>query len=225
VKTLSIGSDRNAEPTLEPESWSPTILILGSDRLFADAVRVTLERAGFFVSELMERSDDVIVGVDGVGPDVVLLEVSPSGEGLALGSRIARDFPDTKVVALTDCEDASLAERSVSFGCSGYLTKAVPTAQFVRSIGAVVDGQVVVAASAPHGRAGETEGHDSLRRLTSREREVLALLARGTSSTSIADELSVSDHTVRTHLQNIFSKLGVRSRVQAAAMAVKHGVR
>jgi two-component system, NarL family, nitrate/nitrite response regulator NarL len=200
--------------------------MLGSDRLFADAVRVTLERAGFSVSELMERSDDVIVVVDGVGPDVVLIEVGPSGEGLVLGSRIARGFPDTKVVALTDGEDVSLAERSVSLGCSGCLTKATPTAQFVRSIVAIVDGEVVVAASSPRdGMAGDTGGDDSIRRLTSREREVLTLLARGTSSRSIADELSVSDHTVRTHLQNIFSKLGVRSRVQAAAMAVRLGVR
>ncbi len=223
---LSVGSDRNAEPTLERKSRSPTILMIGSDRLFADAVRVTFERAGFSVSTLRERSDDVIAVVDRVSPDVVLIELSPSGEGLVLGSRIARDVPDTKVVALTDGDDASLAERSISFGCSGYLTKVIPTAQFIRSIVAIVDGQVVVAASSPlEGMAGETAGDGSIRRLTSREREVLTLLARGTSSTSIAEELSVSDHTVRTHLQNIFSKLGVRSRVQAAAMAVRHGIR
>jgi two-component system, NarL family, nitrate/nitrite response regulator NarL len=211
---------------LERTSQSPTILVLGSDRLFADAVRITLERTGYGVSELRDTSDDVIAVVDGVGPDVVLIEVSPSGEGLGLGSRLARDFPDTKVVALTDDEDAILAERSISFGCSGYLTKAIPTAQFVRSVAAIVDGQVVVAASSPpDGMVGATAGDDSIHRLTSREREVLTLIARGTSSNSIAEELSVSDHTVRTHLQNIFSKLGVRSRVQAAAMAVRHGLR
>jgi two-component system nitrate/nitrite response regulator NarL len=91
---------------------------------------------------------------------------------------------------------------------------------------AIIDGHVVVAASSPlGGMAGETGSDDSIRRLTSREREVLTLLARGTSGTSIAEELSVTDHTVRTHLQNIFSKLGVRSRVQAAALAVRHGLR
>lgn len=166
-----------------------------------------------------------MIVLDGIGPDVVLIEVSSAGEGLALASRIARGLPDTKVVALTDRDDASLAERCVDLGCSGCVTKATPTAEFVRSIVGIVGGEVVVAASSPpDGMPGETGGDDSIRRLTSREREVLTLLARGTNARSIADELSVSDHTVRTHLQNIYLKLGVRSRVQAAAMAVRHGV-
>jgi two-component system nitrate/nitrite response regulator NarL len=199
-------------------------MVVGDDRMFADAISVALHSAGFVVPDIVEPSEEAIVVVEGEGPEIVLVEVSPSGDGLSLGARIAADCGRaTRVVALTQAEDEQLVDRSVRMGFSGYLTRSMPTDEFVRSIESIADGRVVVPST---GRPPDDPAQAGpLEVLTAREREVLTLLVRGATSGEIARELSVSDNTVRTHMQNIFAKLGVRSRVQAAAIAVKHGVR
>jgi two-component system nitrate/nitrite response regulator NarL len=198
-------------------------MIIGEDRLFADAISVTLGASGFTVTSIVRPSEDVVLVVESEDAEIVLVEVEPSGAGLDLGAEIARRCGDSrKVVALTQAEDPRLIERSVRMGFSGYLTKAMPRAQFVRSIETIADGHLVV----PRPQTDPSVvDRGPLTLLTSREHEVLTLLVRGATSAQIAGDLEVSDHTVRTHMQNIFAKLGVRSRVQAAAIAVKHGVR
>jgi two-component system nitrate/nitrite response regulator NarL len=197
-------------------------MVIGNDRLFADAVSLTLQGAGFEVTRMLDPSEDAMVIVEGEGPDIVLVEIDGFGDGISLGGRIARDSGGaTKVVALSQTEDQRLVDRAVRMGFSGYVTKAMPTEQFVRSMQTIANGNIVVPSPPPDDAADE--GPLSL--LTGREREVLILLVRGATSAEMARTLSVSDHTVRTHMQNLFAKLGVRSRVQAASIAVKHGVR
>jgi two-component system nitrate/nitrite response regulator NarL len=202
----------------------PSVMIVGNDRMFADAISLVLQRAGYLVPDIVEPSEEAIVVVEGEEPEVVLVEVSPSGDGLSLGARIVADCGhETRVVALTHAEDERLVERSVRMGFGGYLTRSMPTHEFVRSIESIAQGHVVVPSTEPSPSGSAEAGPLSF--LTAREHEVLTLLVRGATSGEIARELSVSDNTVRTHMQNIFAKLGVRSRVQAAAVAVKHGIR
>ena len=198
------------------------VVLLGEDRLFADAVRMVLEDAGFSIPRPLGSPQDAIVVVDDVRPDIVLVEVDTQ-HGVSVGGRVARERPWTKVVALADLDDRRLVERCLRLGFSGYVTKSLETRQFVRSIETIADGHLVM--PGPGADVLTDEGDGPLAVLTTREREVLTLLARGETSARIAGELSVSEHTVRTHMQNIFAKLGVRSRVQAAAIAVKRGVR
>jgi two-component system, NarL family, nitrate/nitrite response regulator NarL len=210
----------------EQRRWhpKPSVIVVGNDRMFADAVSVALERAGYAVRDLVEPSEEAIVVVEGEGPEIVLVEVSPSGDGLSLGARIAADCRhETRVVALTQAEDEQLVGRSVRMGFRGYLTRSMTTDEFVRSIDSIAEGHIVVPRTDPAPSGSAAAG--PLEVLTARERTVLTLLVRGATSGEIARELSVSDNTVRTHMQNIFAKLGVRSRVQAAAIAVKHGMR
>jgi DNA-binding NarL/FixJ family response regulator len=222
---LSVGWSNDLAPE-QRRRWRPTpsVMVVGNDRMFADAVTVALQSAGFVVPGIVEPSEDAVVVVEGEGPEIVLVEVTPSGEGLSLGARIARDCGgETKVVALTQAEDEQLVDRSVQAGFRGYLTKSLPTEQFVRSIETIADGRVVLPST--DRQPGDHAPTGPLALLTAREREVLTLLVRGATSEEIARDLAVSDNTVRTHMQNIFAKLGVRSRVQAAAVAVKNGVR
>jgi two-component system nitrate/nitrite response regulator NarL len=220
---MSVGWPHDGPSENRRHAWrgAPAVMVIGDDRLFADAVTVTLQGAGFVV-RVVDPSEDAIVIVEGEGPDIVLVEIDASGEGVSLGGRIARDCGSaTKVVALSQTEDQRLVERVVRMGFSGYVTKALPTAQFVRSIETIANGHLVVPSPPPDDATDE----GPLAILTGREREVLTVLVRGATSAQIARTLSVSDHTVRTHMQNLFAKLGVRSRVQAASIAVKHGVR
>jgi two-component system nitrate/nitrite response regulator NarL len=221
---MSVGWPHDGASEQPRDAWrgSPAVMVIGNDRLFADAISVTLQGSGFVVTRVLDPSEDAIVIVEGEGPDIVLVEIDASGEGISLGGRIARDSGGaTKVVALSQTEDQRLVDRVVRMGFSGYVTKALSTAQFVRSIETIASGHLVVPSPPPDDATDE----GPLALLTGREREVLTLLVRGTTSAEIARALAVSDHTVRTHMQNLFAKLGVRSRVQAASIAVKHGIR
>lgn len=159
-------------------------------------------------------------------PDLVLVDLGlPDQDGIDLGRAILDEAPDTKVVALTALEDEATVQDALRSGFHGYLTKNSEPGRFKRALESVADGQVVF----PHrlGRPATGDGDVSeaellARQLTPREIEVLQLLAEGASSATIADALSVSLNTVRTHVQGILTKLQVHSRLEAAAFAVRH---
>lgn len=162
-------------------------------------------------------------------PDLVLVDVGlPDANGIALGRSILEDLPGTKVVALTALEDEPTLQDALRSGFHGYLTKNSEPEAFRRALESVADGQVVF----PHRLAkpaaaddGEASDVDLLaRQLTHREIEVLQLLAEGAGSSDIAERLTVSPNTVRTHVQGILTKLQVHSRLEAAAFAIRHGL-
>jgi two-component system, NarL family, nitrate/nitrite response regulator NarL len=161
-------------------------------------------------------------------PDLVLVDIGlPDQSGIALGERILEEHPATKVVALTALDDASLVREALRVGFAGYITKDTRTDMLVRLLWGVLDGQVVVAATANAGRAANNASSDPgvlHSQLTRREMEVLRLLVDGASSAEIARTLDVSPNTVRTHVQGILAKLQVHSRLEAAAFAVRHNV-
>ncbi len=134
--------------------------------------------------------------------------------------------PDAKVVALTALDDENAVQEALRLGFHGYFTKHIDADQFRRSLASVIDGQTVF----PHrlGRRTVPAGVEQrdmelmAAQLTTREREVLQLLAEGASSPQIAARLGVSPNTVRTHVQGILSKLQLHSRLEAAAFAVRY---
>jgi DNA-binding NarL/FixJ family response regulator len=199
-------------------------MLFGEDRLFGDAVQLALQSAGFTIARPirpLEPPDGAVAAVEEERPEIVVIEIDGTPRRLAIGAWIARSFPATKVVALADEEDPDVADSCVRMGFSGYVTKFLSTAQFIRSIETIAEGNLVVPRPPPRNARDLSDGLG----LTPREREVLTLLTRGASGTQIAAALDVSEHTVRTHMQNLFSKLGVRSRVQAAAIGVRNGIR
>ncbi len=163
-------------------------------------------------------------------PDVVLVDIGlPDESGLTIGKRILDEMPDTKIVAVTSLIDPRAVAEAVRLGFRGYVTKDTPVNQFVTSIRAVLDGNVIMpkqlARAAAGDRSPEEQHADMLvKQLTDRERQVLQLLAEGSSGVQIAARLSISPNTVRTHVQSILTKLQVHSRLEAAAFAVRHGL-
>ena len=161
-------------------------------------------------------------------PDAVLIDIGlPDRSGLVVGSQILNERPGVVVIAVTALEDPRMVKEAARAGFHGLLTKATSLPQFVNSVRAVLDGRDGV----PEERARTAESSAdpettllAAEHLTAREREVLALLSRGATSQSIADALGIAPNTVRTHVQNILSKLQVHSRLEAVAFAVRHGV-
>jgi two-component system, NarL family, nitrate/nitrite response regulator NarL len=154
----------------------------------------------------------------------------PEQSGIVVGERILQDRPETKVIALTALEDPQTVKEALRAGFSGYLTKETEPGRFERAIASVVDGQVVVPATVGKSlfrkrpETPRTQEDLLASQLTSRELEVLELLAEGESSRKIGQSLGVSPNTVRTHVQNILAKLQVHSRLEAAAFAVRRGL-
>ncbi len=202
------------------------VLIVDDHVLFAEAVKGALEGVGVEVLDVVGTGEEAAERASEERPDLVLMDIAlPDQSGLAAGVKILEVWPEAMILAVSALEDRQVAEEALRIGFRGYLTKDTPVAQFVNSIKAVLDGQLVM----PHrlGPAGErgAAGRDVgllASQLTEREREVLALLVDGASGRDIANRLGISRNTVRTHVQSILTKLQVHSRLEAATFAVRH---
>lgn len=158
-------------------------------------------------------------------PDVVLMDLlMPIMDGITATAAIRKEVPDTEVIALTSVlEDASVTG-AIRAGAIGYLLKDTEQDELVRAIRAAANGQVQLSPQALTRLMREVRAPESPETLTERETEVLRLLAQGLSNKEIGRSLNVGEKTVKTHVSNILSKLGVPSRTQAALYAVRIGL-
>jgi NarL family two-component system response regulator LiaR len=160
-------------------------------------------------------------------PDVVLMDlVMPRMDGVEAIRRIAAERPATRVIALTSFLDDDKVLPAVRAGAAGYLLKDVGPPDLVRAIRTVHGGQALLhpAVAARVLEEVVSPSGDLTPALTPREREVLALLGRGMANKRIAQELGISEKTVKIHVSRVLHKLGVADRTQAALLAVKEGL-
>jgi two-component system, NarL family, nitrate/nitrite response regulator NarL len=213
----------------EGELIGTDALIIDDHKLFAEAVRPLLESLDLSVT-MAQTGQDALEAVRTRAFDVILVDIGlPDGSGLAVGSRILQERPAAKLLAVTGFDDPQAVKEALRVGFRGYVTKDVRAQRFVSAIKAVMDGQVVIPrqlASAVGGARSAEDRHAALlaQQLTDREREVLALLVEGAGGAEIAERLSISTNTVRTHVQSVLTKLQVHSRLEAATFAVRHGL-
>jgi two-component system response regulator DevR len=160
-------------------------------------------------------------------PDVVLMDYAlPDGDGVAATAAIKATRPEVRVVMLTSFVDEEVLIAAIEAGCSGYVTKHKGAEDLTAAVRLAAAGEALVspdmlARLLPRLRRGH---HGVGSDLTSREREVLDLLAQGCSKEDIAERLLVSTNTARNHIQNILSKLGCHSRLEAVAVATREGL-
>ncbi len=204
------------------------VLIVDDQQLFADAVAAALQDHGVDVA----AAPDGRAALDFLeehAADVVLLDIGlPGQSGLEVGRAILERRPESRLIALTALQDASVADEALAVGFAGYLTKDTQLGTLMDAIQVVFDGEVVVPGHLVRSvsRPGRVDDDVALlvSQLTGRELEVLELLAAGRPSDAIASALYISRNTVRTHVQSILAKLGVHSRLEAAAFAARHGL-
>jgi len=158
-------------------------------------------------------------------PDVVLMDLlMPVMDGIAATAAIRHELPDTEVLALTSVlEDASVVG-AVRAGAIGYLLKDTQADALCQAIKSAAAGQVQLTPKAAARLMQAVSAPESPVDLTERETEVLRLLAQGQSNKQIAHSLHISEKTVKTHVSNILSKLGVQSRTQATLYAIRIGL-
>ncbi len=207
------------------------VLIVDDHALFRSGVRGLLQR----------HSDFAVVGEAGDGleglkrakllqPDVVLLDLHiPGISGRELVGLLAEEVPHSKVLILTVSEDAEDLLETLRAGALGYLLKNIDTDFLLHALRTCAQGESVLSPLMADKlvqdlrRPAVKELPPEEDKLSPREKEIIGLLARGSSNKLIALTLNVAESTVKIHVQNILKKLNLSSRVQAAVYAVEHG--
>jgi DNA-binding NarL/FixJ family response regulator len=169
-----------------------------------------------------EDGEQAVEAAERLGPDVVLMDmVMPGVDGVEAIRRIRELRPQTRVLVLTSYADDTKVVPAVRAGAAGYLLKDVQPAELAAAIRTVAAGGAMLAPEVTGRILREVAAVRQDPGLTSREREVLGLLARGLTNRQIAAELVVSEKTVKTHVSSILGKLGLPDRTQAALYAVR----
>jgi NarL family two-component system response regulator LiaR len=158
-------------------------------------------------------------------PDVVLMDMlMPVMDGIAATAAIRSALPETEILAVTSVLESASVVRAIRAGAIGYLLKDTQAAELRRAIKAAAAHQVQLSPQASVFLLREMQAPEHPEALTQRETDVLRLLAQGQSNKEIAQNLSLVEETVKTHVRHILSKLGVQSRTQAALYAIRNGL-
>jgi two-component system, NarL family, nitrate/nitrite response regulator NarL len=204
------------------------VLIADDHMLFAEALRLAVEDLGLSVTRVATTGEEAVAEVDRSMPDVILMDIGlPDQSGLVAGRTILERHPEARIIALTALSDRATVDQALRAGFVGYLTKDTPVTEFATAVRSAIDGHLVVPQRlAPTRRPSDEEAQIALMasQLSPRELEVLSLLVQGANGRTVASTLNISLNTVRTHVQNILTKLQVHSRLEAATFAVRHGI-
>jgi len=189
------------------------------------------------VHSLTAESDFTVVGQASSGedalrlarellPDVVLLDIGmPGWGGILAAEKIAAACPAIRIVMLTVLEDEDKLLASFKAGARAYVLKGVSAHDLARVVRSVAQGEVYVTPSLAAGilvtLSRSHSAHDPLEGLTERESEILKLVGRGMTNRAIGEQLHLSEKTIKHYVTNILDKLHVRSRVEAAMLAVR----
>lgn len=153
-------------------------------------------------------------------PDIVLMDLRMPGlSGTEAASAILAEFPAARIIGLSTYGGDEDIRRALNAGMGAYLTKDVLHDELIRAIHAVSAGETYLPASVTAVLAAS-----ALPALSAREMEVLSLIVKGHGNKQIAYQLGIAEHTVKNHVKNILSKLGVEDRTQAATAAIQRGI-
>ena len=199
------------------------VLIADDHRLIVEGIKRALDDSPDFevVGEASSGSQ-VLPLVARTSPDLVLLDLRmPGADGLTCLAQIRKRYPDVKVIILSASTDENVIQTALKRGASAYIVKSVNPVDLPGALRQAVEGNVFSTVGLPDVTAA---GAAKAAGLTEREAVILGALARGLSNDQIAKELWVAEQTVKFHLTNVYRKLGVSNRTEAARYAYQQGL-
>ena len=209
-----------------------TVLIADDHPLFRKGLRALLQSMPDIelVGEA-KSGEEAVEMAAALQPDVVLMDLQmPEGSGLMATREVTKTSPNVRVLVVTLFEDDESIFAALRAGARGYLLKDAEEEEMIRAIRAVGQGEAIFSPAIAtrlidyFAATREMLPQELFPELTEREREILALIARGESNAAIAERLTITLKTVRNHVSNIYSKLQVADRAQAAIRAREAGL-
>jgi len=205
------------------------VLIVDDHAVVREGLRTFLElQDGIAVAGEAADGEQAVMQAEALRPDVVLMDlVMPRLDGVGAMRELRRRLPATRVIVLTSFAEDERLLPAIQAGAAGYLLKNVAPAELARAVRAAHAGEALldpVVAARLVDAIAQPPGEAAPERLTAREQEVLALIARGYSNKRIGIELGIAEKTVKTHVGHVLAKLGVTDRTQAAVHAVRMGL-
>jgi DNA-binding NarL/FixJ family response regulator len=208
------------------------LLLVDDHAIFREGLRALLDmEEDFVVIGEASSGKEAVAMVEADSPDVTLLDLHlPDGSGSDFCREIVKASPETKVLILSAYDDDQEISTALVAGASGYVLKTVGGESLAENIRSVYRGEVLLGPSVAAkvvrqlSRLREEADHkeEALDSLTPREREVFALASRGLKNAEIADELFVSEKTIKTHLRNIYNKLNLSSKADLRLFAARN---
>jgi len=207
------------------------IILVDDHSIIREGLRPLLEKEpDMEVVGEAENGRQALELVREIKPDVAIMDISmPALTGIAAARRIRQDFPHCKVVGLSVHTDNQYVARMIQAGASGYLPKSCAFKELAAAVRDVMSGKTylsprVVDSVVQYLQKTTPDSESAAAVLTSREREVLQLLAEGKSTKEIASTLNVSERTVEAHRQNITTKLNLHSIAELTKYAISQGL-
>jgi two-component system, NarL family, response regulator DegU len=207
-------------------------LMLADDhRMLREGLRRSMTDQGFDVIGEARDGEEAIRLAEELQPEVILMDVTmPEVNGVEATRQIKQLFPEIRVVMLTMHADQEVLASAMRVGASGYLVKDCSTEEIANAIRDVAGGKTALSPQLAASmleevrRLDQPSTSDEDRIVTKREEEVLQLIANGFSTTEVAEQLFISQKTVKNHLASIYQKLDARDRTQAVLQAVRMGI-
>lgn len=210
------------------------VLIVDDERTFGEALEAALrQEKDLRIVDVATDGASAMHAVDEHHPDVVLMDVAmPGMSGIEATRRIRAEDPRAQIVILSGHDDPLLLARAVQAGAIGLLRKTEAVTHVASSVRRAYRGESIheqdeletALRSLRHRRDQDADARQRVQRLTPRERQILEQMATGAPPDRIAETLGMSPNTLRTHTQNILTKLGVHSKMEALVLAIRHGV-
>ncbi|MET7986747.1 MULTISPECIES: response regulator transcription factor [unclassified Streptomyces] len=203
-----------------------SLLIVDDHPVVRDGLRGMFESApGFSVVGEAVNGTEAVERAAVLDPDVILMDLRmPGGGGVDAIAELTRRRARARVLVLTTYDTDSDTLPAIEAGATGYLLKDAPRDDLFTAVRAAAQGRTVLSPAVASRLVSAVRAPASAESLSAREREVLVLVARGTSNREIARELFISEATVKTHLTHVYGKLGVKDRAAAVATAYERGI-
>lgn len=210
------------------EAEQVTVFLVDDHELVRGGLRALLEGAGFIVAGEAATVDQAVVGILATGPAVAILDVRlADGSGIDICRRITQQAAGTACLMLTSYDDDDALFDAIAAGAAGYVLKQIRNLELVEAVRRVASGERLLDSKATARvleRLRFGAHHDPLLEgLTDREHRVLSLLGEGLSNRDIAERMMLTEKTVKNYVSTLLSKLGMRSRTQAALYVTNGG--
>lgn len=208
------------------------VIIVDDHALIREGIKRLLDlEEGIEIVAVAQDGEEALEKIAKHKPDAVLLDINmPKMNGIECLKEIKSKHPKTKVIMLTIHEDSEYLIRTINIGAEGYVLKDADVSSLVKAIEKVVSGDIYIHPTLSgvlvkaYKRKEDDNEEELIAGLTRREYEVISLISKGLNNKEIGQELFISEKTVKNHVSNIFKKINVNDRTQAALFAIKNNI-